>query len=52
MGVTAFSDINELMKHADTKGKDVYVIPYGGSVVPQLKEEYDRLIRELSTTEE
>lgn len=52
MGVTAFSDINELMKHADTKGKDVYVIPYGGSVVPQLKEEYDRLIRELSITEE
>lgn len=47
MGVTAFSDINELMKHVDTKDKDVYVIPYGGSLVPQLKEQYDDFIREL-----
>lgn len=47
MGVTAFSDINELMKHVDTKDKDVYVIPYGGSLVPQLKEQYDSFIKEL-----
>ena len=47
MGVTAFSDIDELMKHVDTKDKDVYVIPYGGSLVPQLKEQYDSFIKEL-----
>jgi hypothetical protein len=35
------------MKHVDVKGKDVYVVPYGGSVMPQLKEVYDRLISEL-----
>lgn len=47
MGVTAFSDIDELMKLVDTKDKDVYVIPYGGSLVPQLKEQYDSFIKEL-----
>ena len=47
MGVTAFSDIDELMKHVDIKDKDVYVIPYGGSVVPQLKEQYDKFVKEL-----
>lgn len=52
MGVTAFSDINELMKHVDTKDKDVYIIPYGGSLVPQLKKDYELFIKELEQTEE
>jgi len=47
MGVTSYNNIDELMKHVDVKEKDVYVIPYGGSVMPQLKEVYDRLISEL-----
>lgn len=47
MGVTSYNNIDELMKHVDVKDKDVYVIPYGGSVMPQLKEVYDRLISEL-----
>lgn len=47
MGVTSYNNIDDLMKHVDVKGKDVYVVPYGGSVMPQLKEVYDRLISEL-----
>ena len=35
------------MKHIDIKDKDVYVMPYGGSVLPQLKETYDKLVNEL-----
>lgn len=47
MGVTSYNDIDELMKNVDIKDKDVYVIPYGGSVMPQLKEVYERNIAEL-----
>lgn len=47
MGVTSYHSIDELMKNVDIKDKDVYVIPYGGSVMPQLKEVYDRNIAEL-----
>lgn len=47
MGVTSYNDIDELIKHVDVKDKDVYVIPYGGSVMPQLKDVYDKLISEL-----
>ena len=39
--------LDELMKNVDIKDKDVYVIPYGGSVMPQLKEVYERNIAEL-----
>jgi len=48
MGVTAYSNIDELMKHVDVKNKDVYIMPYGGSVMPQLKETYDNFIKELN----
>ena len=47
MGVKSYSDINELMKHVDIKDKDVYVIPYGGSLVPQLRDEYDSLTADI-----
>ena len=48
MNVKAFDNIDELMKNIDVKGKDVYVIPYGGSVLPQLRATYDRMIDELN----
>jgi len=48
MGVTSYNNIDELMKYVDVKDKDVYVIPYGGSVMPQLKEAYEKLISELN----
>lgn len=43
MGITAFRDPARLLETVDFKGKDVYVIPYGGSVMPQLEEDYRRL---------
>lgn len=47
MQVEAYNDIDELMKHVDVRGKDVYVIPYGGSVRPQLEDKYRQLLDEL-----
>ena len=35
------------MKNVDLNGKDVYVIPYGGSLVPQLQETYMEFIDDL-----
>jgi len=37
MGARVFSDIDSLLKEVDFKGKDVYVMPYGGYTVPYLK---------------
>lgn len=47
MGIKAFSNIEDLLKQVDFKGKDVYIIPNGGSVMPQLKEDYDYLCKNL-----
>ena len=38
MKITASKNMDELLSKIDFKNKDVYVIPYGGSVVPQLEE--------------
>ena len=48
MNVEAYNSLDELMKHVDVKDKDVYVMPYGGSVRPQLEETYNKLINELN----
>lgn len=42
MGMKPFTDINELLKNIDFEGKSVYVLPYGGSVVPMLWGRDDR----------
>ncbi len=47
MGLESYSDIDELMKNVDVKGKDVYIIPYSGNVVPQVRETYERFIEDL-----
>ncbi|MPM05116.1 hypothetical protein SDC9_51402 [bioreactor metagenome] len=36
MGMQVFSDMETLMKGVDFTGKDVYLMPYGGSTVPFL----------------
>ena len=46
MGVRSFKDMKDLLAEVDFNGKDVYVIPYGGSVLPQTKEAYERICRE------
>ena len=38
--------LDDLLAEVDFNGKDVYVIPYGGSVLPQTKEAYERICRE------
>lgn len=39
MKIRVSSNINDLLSQIDFKGKDVYVIPYGGNVVPLLEED-------------
>ena len=38
MKITASDKIEELLSKVDFKDKDVYIIPYGGNVVPLLEE--------------
>ncbi len=47
MGIRAFDKLDDLLAQVDFTGKDVYVIPNGGSVMPQLKADYDRLCGNL-----
>ena len=37
MGMQAFTDVKEFVKDIDFTDKTVYIIPYGGSVVPMVK---------------
>ena len=37
MGMTAYTDVSEFMKGVSFENKTVYIIPYGGSVVPMVK---------------
>ncbi len=43
MGIQAFTRMEDLLSQVDFSGKEVYVIPYGGSVMPQLERRYARL---------
>ena len=36
MALEAFPDVKALQKALDVRGKDVYVMPYGGSIVPYM----------------
>ena len=47
MGIEAFTNIEHLLANVDFAGKDVYIIPNGGSVMPQLQEEYKCLCGNL-----
>ena len=43
--------MNELLKNVDFTDKDVYIMPYGGSVMPQLKSIYNRICSEAEDNE-
>ncbi len=43
MGIEAHTRMEELLCQVDFSDKEVYVIPYGGSVMPQLEQKYARL---------
>lgn len=47
MGIRAFRKPADLLSQVDFSGKDIYVIPYGGSVMPQRKDHYERLCSNL-----
>lgn len=47
MQVDSYRDMDALLSQVDFKNKDVYIIPYGGSVMPQLKEEYTALCKNI-----
>ena len=48
MKIDSYHIIEVLLATVDFKDKSVYVIPYGGSVMPQLKEEYDAINSEFT----
>lgn len=47
MQVDSYRDMDALLSQVDFKNKNVYIIPYGGSVMPQLKEEYTELCKNI-----
>lgn len=47
MGVISYNSLEELMRHVDVENKEICVVPYGGSVLPQLHETYDELIKDI-----
>lgn len=47
MGVISYNSLEELMRHVDVENKEICVIPYGGSVLPQLHKTYDELIKDI-----
>lgn len=47
MNIDSYDNIDELLKGVDFNGKSVYVIPYGGSVMPQLKDEFNAINSEF-----
>ncbi len=48
MKIKAYREIDALLKQITFAGKSVYVIPNGGSVLPQMPDEYERLCSEFS----
>lgn len=47
MGIRKYDRIEDIMADVDIKGKDVYIIPYGGSVMPQTEADYTRFSTEI-----
>lgn len=47
MQVRSYKDMDTLLSQVDFTEKDVYIIPYGGSVMPQLKDEYTELCNNI-----
>lgn len=43
MGIKSYDNLKELLKNVDFNNKDIYIMPYGGSVMPQQKDEYEKL---------
>jgi nickel-dependent lactate racemase len=47
MGFIASQDAKEIFANVDFKDKEVYVMAHGGSVMPQLKDDYESLCKDI-----
>lgn len=47
MGVKKYDTMDTILADIDFKDKDIYIIPYGGSLMPQMKENYERFNAEI-----
>ena len=47
MGVKKYDNMDAILADIDFKDKDVYIMPYGGSLMPQMKEDYARFSTEI-----
>ena len=47
MGIRKYDRMEDIMADIDIKGKDVYIIPFGGSVMPQTEADYTRFSEEI-----
>lgn len=47
MNVKKYSTIEEIMEKVDVKDKDVYVMPFGGSLMPQLESDYKKISSDI-----
>ncbi len=47
MGIEAHNSIEDIMNKVDFKDKTVYVMEYGGSLVPQISQDFDNLNKEI-----
>lgn len=47
MGIRKYDRMEDIMADIDIKDKDVYIIPFGGSVIPQTEADYARFSEEI-----
>ena len=47
MGIRKYDRMEDIMADIDIKDKDVYIIPFGGSVMPQTEADYSRYSEEI-----
>lgn len=47
MGIRKYDRMEDIMADIDIKDKDVYIIPFGGSVMPQTEADYARFSEEI-----
>lgn len=48
MKIESFQNMQALLDTVDFKDKDVYLMPYGGSVMPQLKADYEEICKNIT----
>ncbi len=47
MGFKAYGNIEEILSKVDFSGKDIYIMAHGGSLVPQLQKDYEKICSDI-----